>query len=99
MRSIIAKVAARGEMLARTAHEDRAHAGLGVERAPDIREIAVHRLGRGILAALVCDHELEHAVRGLLEPEAGEPGAQRFEGEGHGVSRLPRPARRGRSPW
>ena len=34
------EIAAGGEMLAGAAHEDRAHAGIRVDRAPDVREIA-----------------------------------------------------------
>ena len=60
-------------MLARTAHQHRAHGGQSASTAR--QTFARSRcigLGRRVLPALVRDHDLEHAVRGRLETEARE---------------------------
>jgi len=69
-------------MPARAAHQNRARGGLGVDRAPDGGQVAVHRFGRGVLAARILDDDLQHALRGRLEAEARELPAERFE-HGH----------------
>ncbi len=71
-------------MLAGPAHQHGTHVGCRVDRAPDVGKVTVHGLGRGVLPALVRDHQLEDAVGGRLETEGRKRAPQGFDGGRHG---------------